>query len=419
MTIAEKILASHADKEEVAPGEYVWARVDETTASGRYLPELKRLGIRELFDPKRIFVLVDDHHAPSDDIVSAEAAARDRELVRLYGIEHFYEYGRHGVKHNVLAENGYMVPGDLIAMGDSHSTSFGVFNAAACPILVESLYVAIKGQLWFRVPETVKFWLTGALPEMCVGKDVILKIAGTYGTDVALYRAVEFLGPLAETMSLASRWTMSTMGSDIGAKFAMFEADQKTYDFLKGRTGERFYRGQAVTSDPDAVYAQEYVVDASDLKPMVACPHDPSNVKPITQVEREKIQIHQGFIGSCANGRQEDLAMAAAILEGRKVHPNVRLIVIPASMEVWRDALKAGWFDTFMDAEAIICNPTCGPCMGSQLGILAAGERCISASTRNFQGRMGSPDSEVYLGNAATVAASAVAGYIVDPRNYG
>jgi 3-isopropylmalate/(R)-2-methylmalate dehydratase large subunit len=284
---------------------------------------------------------------------------------------------------------------------------------------VEALYVAIKGQFWFRVPETIKFWLTGTLPEQCVGKDVLLKIAGTYGTDVALYRAVEFLGPLAEAMSLASRWTMSTMGRDIGAKFAMFEADQKTFDFLQGRTGARPYRGHPVSSDPDAVYAQEYVVDVSDLEPMVACPHDPSNVKPVTQVEREKIQIHQGFIGSCANGRQEDLAIAAAILEGRKVHRNVRLIVIPASMEVWRDALQAGWFDTFMEAEAVVCNPTCGPCMGSQLGILAAGERCIAASTRNFQGRMGSPNSEVYLGNAATVAASAVAGYIVDPRQYG
>jgi 3-isopropylmalate/(R)-2-methylmalate dehydratase large subunit len=419
MTIAEKILASHSGEEEVTPGDYVWARIDETTAHGSYLPELKRLGIKELFDPKRIFVLLDDHRAPPNNIASAEAAARDREFVNTYEIAHWFEYGRHGIKHNVLAENGFVVPGDLIAMSDSHSTSFGVFNALATPINVESIYVIIKGQLWFRVPKTIQFWLTGKLPEMCVGKDVILKIAGTYGTDVALYKAVEFLGPLVKTMSLASRWTMSTMGSDIGAKFAMFEADQKTFDFLKGRTIERPYQGEPVTSDPDAVYAQEYVVDVSDLEPMVACPHDPSNTKPVTKVEKERIKIDQGVIGSCANGRQEDLKMAAEILEGRKVHPHVRLIVIPSSMEVWRDAQKAKWFDTFVEAEAVVCNPTCGPCMGSQLGILAAGERCISSSTRNFKGRMGSPESEVYLGNAATVAASAVAGYIVDPRKYG
>jgi 3-isopropylmalate/(R)-2-methylmalate dehydratase large subunit len=332
--------------------------------------------------------------------------------VKKYNITHWYEYGRHGILHQVFPENGYVRPGELIAMTDSHSTTYGAFNAASCSINVEGISVAIKGELWFRVPETIKFNLDGKLPEMCVGKDVILKIAGDYGTDVAIYQAVEFLGKAAEEMSLASRWTMSNMAAEIGAKFAIFEADQKTFDFLEGRTNRPY---TPVTPDPDAVYAEEYTVDVTKIVPMVACPHDPGNVKPVS--EAAGIKINQGFIGSCTNGRQEDLEMAARILEGKKVHPDVRLIISPASMEVWKDALRAGWLEIFADAEALVCHPTCGPCAGQHLGILAAGERCISSTNRNFQGRMGSPESEVYLANAGTVAASVITGEITDPRN--
>ncbi len=261
------------------------------------------------------------------------------------------------------------------------------------------------------MPESIKFQLVGKLPNMCVGKDVILKIAADYGTDVALYKSVEFLGPVAKEMSLASRWTMANMGVELGAKFAIFEADEKTFDFLKGRTDKPY---TPVSADPDAIYEREYTVDVTDLEPMVACPHDPSNSKPISEVEG--IKVDQGFIGSCTNGRQEDLEMAASILKGRKVHPDVRLIISPSSMEVWKDAHRAGWLQTFVEAEALLYPPSCTLCDGHGMTIMAAGERCISTQNRNFQGRLGSPQSEVYLANAATVAASAIAGEITNPR---
>jgi len=416
MTMAEKILASHSipQKEEVKPGEYLWARIDETNASDTEYKELKKLGIKKVFDPDRVYI-VQDHEAPPPNVEIAEKVADKRRFVKEYGITHWYELGRHGILHQLFPEQGYVVPGDLVAMTDSHSTTYGFLNAASCPINVESIYVLIHGKLWFRVPESIKFELTGKLPELCVGKDVLLKIAGDYGTDVALYKSIEFLGPLASNMSLASRWTMCNMGVDLGAKFAMFEADNKTFDFLKGRTDRPY---NPVSPDPDAEYEKEYNVDVTDLEPMVGCHPDPSNSKPASEVEKENIKIHQGWLGSCTNGRIEDLRMAAKILEGNKVHPDVRLIISPASMEVWKDALKAGFFEIFTESEALICHPTCGPCSGLHMGILAAGERCISTSNRNFQGRMGSKESEVYLANAATVAASVIEGTIVDPRRY-
>ena len=412
-TIVEKVLAAHSGKEVVKPGEYVEATIDETKVCARQYDALKNLGVK-LFDPNRIWV-VDDHKAPPPDREAAEQVAKTRRLVKEYNIVHWYEYGRHGILHQRFPETGFCVPGDLIAMTDSHSTTYGAFNAVGCPIYVEALYVLIKGRLWFRVPETIKFNITGHLPKMTVGKDVILKIAGTYDTDVALYKAVEYLGPTAKEMSLSSRWTMSNMGIEIGAKCAVFEADEKTMEFLKGRTDRQ---PRPTSSDKDAKYARVIDIDVSDLEPMVALPHDPGNSVPVSQVASKGIKINQGFIGTCTNGRFEDLKMTADILEGNKVHPDVRLIISPNSMEVWKDALKAGLFDIFVDANALVCHPTCGPCMGSHLGILAAGERCISTQNRNFQGRMGSPESEIYLSNAATVAASVIEGRIADPRKY-
>jgi 3-isopropylmalate/(R)-2-methylmalate dehydratase large subunit len=412
MTIAEKILASHSGKAIVRPGEYVWATIDETNAEPETFESLEKLGIQKVFDPDRIFV-VSDHLAPPANIPSAEAVATLRRGVQKYGIKHWFEYGRHGILHQLFPEQGFVQPGDLIAMVDSHSTTYGAFNAASCAIYVEAIHILITGRLWFRVPETIKFEIQGKMPPLCVGKDVILKIAAEYGTDVAIYKSIEFQGPAVRTMSLASRITMCNMGSELGAKFAIVEADEKTFDFLRGRTSKPY---TPVFADPDACYESIYTVDITKLTPMVALPHDPSNSKPVT--EAKGIKIHQAFIGACTNGRQEDLEMAAKILKGRKVHPSVRLIVSPASMEVWKDALEAGWLKTFIDAEALVCHPTCGPCAGQHLGILAAGERCLSTTNRNFQGRMGSPDSEVFLANAATVAASAIAGEIADPREF-
>jgi 3-isopropylmalate/(R)-2-methylmalate dehydratase large subunit len=416
MTIAEKILAIHSGRENVTPGEYVWAKVDETSPGINVwaFKELRELGIKKVFDPERVWNVY-FNPAPPQSVETAEDVAALRRAVEEYGMKNWFEYGRHGIIHQVFAENGYCVPGDLVAMEDSHTTSYGVFNVASCPIYIECAYVMATGKLWFLVPESIKFWLTGRLPELCMGKDVMLKILATWGSDVALYKSAEFLGPLAREMTLASRWTIAAMGIEIGAKFALFEADQKTFDFLKGRTNRSY---NPVKSDSDAQYAQEYVVDVTDLEPLVACPHDPSNVRSTVEVEKENVKINQVFLGSCINGRQEDLEIAARILDGNKIHPDVRMIVSPASMEVWKDALKAGWLETFAEAETLVCHPTCGPCSGGDLGVLAAGEACISSSCRNFQGRMGSSKSSIYLANAATAAASAIAGKIVDPRKY-
>ncbi len=414
MTMAEKILAKHSGLENVRPGQYVTARVDMLQAldvGSTLYHQLKEIGVTKVWDPARITVDC-CHWVPPRDIESAEGYADNRRFVKEFGIKHWYEIGRGGICHQIFPEHGHALPGNLVVGMDSHTTSYGAFNVASTAIQApEVCYVAAKGEIWFRVPETIRFELDGELPPRLMGKDVILKIAGDYGTDVALYKSVEFVGPAVKKMSLDSRWCIANMGVEIGAKFALFEADRKTLSFLKGRTSESF---SPVKSDKDAVFEQVYRLDVSNLEPQVACPHDVGNVKPVSRLGR--VPINQAFVGSCTGGRYEDLAIAAEIVKGKTVHPDVRMIVIPASTEVYKKALQRGLLATFVEAQAIVCGPTCGPCGGSHLGILAAGERCIAASNRNFKGRMGSPDSEVYLGSPATVAASAITGYIADPR---
>lgn len=414
MTMAEKILARASGTSEVKAGEYVTAKVDKVMAHdllANLYTAFKDIGIDKVWDPDKL-ILICDHIVPARDIASAEGNVRLRKFVKEYGITHWYDVGRGGVCHQAFPEKGHALPGTLVVGLDSHTTSYGAFNVAATAIQApEAYYVIAKGECWFRVPETIRFEILGQLPERVIGKDVILKIAGDHGTDFALYRSVEFVGPAVEKMSLAGRWTMANMGVEVGAKFAIFEADEKTLDFLKGRTQEPF---TPVVSDADAIFEQRLQLDVSDLEPQVACPDDVGNVERISEIGR--IPIDQAFVGSCTGGRLEDLEVAAAILQGKTVHPDVRMIVIPASMEVYKEALEAGLLATFVDAGAFICGPTCGPCMGGHAGILAAGERCVSATNRNFKGRMGSPESEVYLASAATVAASAVAGFIADPR---
>lgn len=296
-------------------------------------------------------------------------------------------------------------------MIDSHSTTYGAFNAASCAIYMDAVYVLMRGELWFKVPESICFHVSGKLPECCMGKDIILKIIGTCGTDGALYKAAEITGPTIRELSLSGRWTICNMAAETGAKFAIMEADEKVYDFLKGRTDKPFH---PVFPDKDARYSARYDIDVTNLSPQVACPHDPSNVKPVEAVAG--IPFQQALIGSCTNGRLEDFAVAARILKGKKVHPRIRLLVIPASMEVWRAAMRAGYFDVLTEAGALVCHPTCGPCAGQHLGVLASGEVCLSTTNRNFQGRMGSPQSSVYLASPATVAASCINGVITDPR---
>ena len=416
MTIAEKILASHAGLKEVKAGQYVTAKVDKLMAGhGGYGDTLakgfRETGITKVWDPDRVIFIM-DHDVPAMDLKVAEECATARRFVKEFGITEFYEVGKGGICHQLMPEKGHALPGTLVAGMDSHTTSYGAFNCAATAIQYpEACYLAAKGEIWFRVPETIRYEITGKLPPMIFGKDVILKIAGDNGTDFAIYKSIEFVGPAVEQLTLADRWTMANMGVEVGAKFALFEADHKTLAFLKGRTKEKF---TPVTSDADALFEQTIKLDISRLEPQVAFPHEISNVRPAS--EAGQVYINQAFLGSCTGGRMEDLEAAAKVMGKRKVQAGVRMIVIPASAEIFDKALSSGLLQQFADAGAFIAGPSCGPCGGGSMGVLAAGERCISTSNRNFKGRMGSTESEVYLSSAATVAASAVTGYITDPR---
>jgi 3-isopropylmalate/(R)-2-methylmalate dehydratase large subunit len=412
MTIAEKILAAHAGRSSVRPGEYVWCKVDAT--SGHMLGALERLGVQQVWDPDRVYV-VEDHLAPPPTVEAANAVADLRRLVRKYGITHFFEFGRGGILHQLFPENGMIAPGELIAMGDSHSTSGGVFNACVTNSAIDALYILAFGELWFRVPESVQVVVDGQLPSWCVGKDVILLIAGQLGTDFGLYKSIEYTGAAARQMTLAQRWTIANMGVEVGAKFAIFECDEKTEEWLASRVARPY---EPVTADDDAQYEAVHRFDVTGLEPMVAFPHDPGNVHPARDAQDTGIRIDQAFLGSCTNARQEDLEVAARVMKGRKVADGVRMLVSPASQEVYRDALKAGWLEVLADAGCVVEHSTCGPCFGGHLGVLGDGEVCISSSNRNFQGRMGSGKAQVYLASPATVAASAVAGRIVDPREF-
>ena len=412
MTIAEKILAAHAGADSVKPGQYVWCKVDAT--SGHRLADLEALGVDRVWDKDKVF-MVDDHQAPPPTIAAANKVKELRRLIKKYDITNYFEYGRGGILHQVFAENGMYAPGELIAQCDSHSTAGGVFNACVTNANLDAVHVLAFGELWFRVPESVRVVLNGTLPGWCVGKDVILKVASELGTDYGLYRSVEYVGPVASQMSIAQRWTVTNMGVEVGAKFAIFEGDEKTDAFLEGRL-DRSY--EHVSADADASYETEYEFDLSDLTPMVARPGDPGNGVPVESVKGERVKVDQAFLGSCTNARLEDLEVAAKVLDGKKVHPDVRMLVSPSSQAVFGEALKAGYLETLVNAGALVEHSTCGPCYGGHLGILGDGETCISSSNRNFTGRMGSPLAHVWLASPATVAASALAGEIVDPREY-
>ena len=415
MTLAEKILARASGRSLVKPGDYVVANIDLAMAHegmrGVY-PVLKEAGVKKLWDPEKVVNLF-DHWAPAPTVEAAQHHQTIRRAIEEYGIR--YAYGENaGICHQVLPEKGHVVPGDLIVGTDSHTVTYGAFGAAGTGIgYSEMAYVLATGKLWFRIPETIQFQMEGDLPKGVMSKDLLLCIAGRYSAEVAQYKAIEFGGSTASKLSLAGRMTMSNMSVELGAKFGFFQPDGKVAEFLKGRARKSYAMTQA---DPDASYENVYQVDVSRLEPQVALPGNIDHVKPISQLG--KVGIDQAFIGSCTNGRIEDLQIAASILKGKKVDRRVRLLVIPASWEVYREALKSGILETLIDAGAVICNSTCGPCFGGHMGLLAPGERCIASINRNFQGRMGSEEAEVYLGSPATVAASAVEGTIADPRNY-
>jgi 3-isopropylmalate/(R)-2-methylmalate dehydratase large subunit len=413
MTLAEKILARASGNKEVAAGDYVTAKIDVAMAhegAAWVIDELMKAGIDRVWDPERIVILF-DHWAPAPTELTAEMHKKIREFVKRHKIKHFYDI-KAGICHQVMPEMGHVRPGELIVGTDSHTTTYGAFGAGGTGIGTTDMAVVFAtGELWFRVPESIKFRIKGTLPKYVTSKDVILKIAGDYGTEVAQYKSVEFEGPTISNMNIASRMTLSNMAMEIGAKFALIAPDDKTISYVKSRTTKPF---TPLYPDPDAIYEKMYELDVSDLEPQVAFPHSVGNVKPISKAEG--IKIDQAFLGSCTNGRLEDLVAAAEVLKDRRVHPDVRMIVIPASREVYLEALRAGIIETLLKAGAVVCNPTCGPCMGTHLGLLAEGERCISSSNRNFKGRMGSSKAEIYLASPYVVAASAVKGEITDPR---
>lgn len=413
MTMAEKILARAAGKAAARAGEYVDARIDLAMLNDVMINVIKILeqaDVSRVWDASRVVVVL-DHFAPASTIQHAEGHRKVRQEVERLGIRHFFDVGA-GVAHQVLPETGHVLPGELVVGTDSHSTIYGAFGAAGAGLgFSEMAYVLATGELWFRVPPTIGFVLNGVLPSAVTSKDVMLSIAGSLGTEFAQYKAIEFSGPAAEKMTISSRMTMSNMGVEIGAKFAFFHGNQTVAEFLSGRARRSF---SSCLPDPDATYEQKIELDVSSVEPLVAVPHDVGSVRRVSELG--VVPIDQAFLGSCTNGRLEDLSMAAAILANKHVNPRTRLLVVPASREIYLEATRRGVLATLADAGAVILNPGCGPCIGSHEGVLAAGERCLSSSNRNFKGRMGSPEAEIYLASPLTVAASAVAGKITDPR---
>ena len=416
MTITEKILAAHAGLEEVEPGQLINCRLDLALANDVTAPiaikEFAKTGVAKVFDPAKI-ALVPDHYTPNKDIKSAEQAKLVREFAHAQGITHYYEIGRMGVEHALLPEQGVVGPGDVIIGADSHTCTYGALGAFATGVgSTDAAAGMATGEAWFKVPSAIKFNVTGELSPWVCGKDIILHIIGMIGVDGALYQSMEFTGDTIARLGMDDRMTICNMAIEAGGKNGIIAVDDTTRAYVDGR-----FERQSVEyfSDPDAVYAQVFEIDASTIVPTVAYPHLPSNTRPVA--DARDVWIDQVVIGSCTNGRIEDLRIAASILKGHKAAANVRLIIIPATQEIYRQAMHEGLFDIFLDANAAVSTPTCGPCLGGHMGILAAGERALSTTNRNFVGRMGDPTSEVYLCSPAVAAASAVLGHIALPED--
>lgn len=410
MTMIEKLLARAAHKAGVTPGDIVTVDVDQAVVLDSAFSIPGRFPIPEsVWDPARVAVVY-DHTVPAPNIVIANGLRNGRAFARKFGLR-FYGEGRHGISHQLMAELGFARPGTILVCSDSHTCASGAFNCGARGVGSEELlYVICKGQSWFIVYPTIRYVLTGEFEEGVYPRDIIHYIAGRYGDHVG--HNVEYVGPAVKRMSMSGRQTMATMSAELSAEFALFEADEVTLSYLKGRTDASF---EPVFADADADYADVRTIDLGDVEPLIVMPHFvPNNVKPVSEVKG--LRIDQAFIGSCANARIEDLRVAAGILKERRVHRDVRLIITPSSSDVMKQAAREGLIEIFIDAGALVTNPTCGACFGGSMGVIAEGERCLTSSTRNFKGRMGSPDSEVLMASPATVAASAVAGKIWDPR---
>ena len=414
LTLAEKILAAHSDKKRVSPGEFINVRVDLILANDITAPiaikEFQRIGVKRVFDSKKV-VMVPDHFVPNKDIASAEQAKLMREFARKQRIIYF-EVGQMGIEHVLLPEQGLVLPGDVVIGADSHTCTYGALGAFATGMGSTDIAAAMAtGDIWMKVPPTIKLVYHGSLREWVGGKDLILHTIGDIGVDGALYSVMEFAGETIDRLSVDGRFTIANMAIEAGAKAGIFRIDNKTQLYIKSRAKRPYL---VYEPDNDAEYSQVIEYDVSSIEPQVALPHSPANAKPISQVG--EIEIDQVVIGSCTNGRLEDLRIAGQILKRRKVHPRVRCIILPGSQQVYLDALTDGLMEIFIKAGAVVSTPTCGPCLGGHMGVLADGERCISTTNRNFVGRMGSPKSEIYLANPAVAAASAIMGRIASPQ---
>lgn len=418
MTITEKILAAHCGKKEVVPGELIMANVDLALANDVTAPlaikEFEKTGVSQVFDKEKI-ALVPDHFTPNKDINSAEQAKILRDFAKKHNIKHYFEIGEMGVEHALLPEKGIVLPGDLVIGADSHTCTYGALGAFATGVGSTDIAACyLTGKAWFKVPESMKFIINGKRKPFVYGKDIILYIIGKIGVDGALYRAMEFSGETIRTLSMDSRFSICNMAIEAGGKNGIIEPDEVTLSYVKERAKREF---KVYKSDNDARYIDIIEIDMSKVEPQIAFPHLPENTRPVS--ESTNISIDQVVIGSCTNGRIEDMRIAGKVLKGKKVAPYVRLIIIPATQEVYKQCLKEGLAEIFIEAGAALSTPTCGPCLGGHMGILAKGERALATTNRNFVGRMGHPESEVYLCNPAVAAASAVLGRIGSPEEIG
>ncbi|UCG79517.1 MAG: 3-isopropylmalate dehydratase large subunit [Nitrospirota bacterium] len=418
MTITEKILAAHCGKDDLGPGELINARVDIVLANDITAPisikEFGKIGADDVFDKDRI-ALIPDHFAPQKDIKAAEQCKMLRDFSKDHSLSLYFEVGRMGVEHALLPEQGIVVPGDLVIGADSHTCTYGALGAFSTGVGSTDVAAAMAtGECWFKVPESMKFVYYGKLNKWVGGKDLILHTIGDIGVDGALYRAMEFEGEVIDSLPMHGRLTMCNMAIEAGGKNGIIRPDSITEEYVKGRAKREY---KFYSSDKNANYIDIREYDCAKIKPTVSCPHLPSNTRPAEELG--DISIDQVVVGSCTNGRLEDLREAASVIRGHKVNPNMRMIVIPATQEIYMNAMKEGLIETFIEADAAVSTPTCGPCLGGHMGILAKGERAVATTNRNFVGRMGHPESEVYLSSPAIAAATAVKGRIATPDELG
>lgn len=414
MTMTQKILAEHAGLESVVAGQLIKAKLDMVLGNDITTPvavnEFEKAGFNGIFDREKIS-LVMDHFTPNKDIKAAEQCKQCRTFARKFDVKNFFDVGRMGIEHALLPEQGIVKAGDVIIGADSHTCTYGALGAFSTGVGSTDMAAGMAtGEAWFKVPEALKFELKGQLQENVTGKDVILHIIGMIGVDGALYKSMEFTGEGVGSLSMDDRLCIANMAIEAGGKNGIFPVDEITEEYMKGRVRGEWKKYEA---DPDAEYASVYEINLSELKPTVSFPHLPENTRTIDEVGN--VAIDQVVIGSCTNGRLEDMAIAAKIFEGKKVHDNVRAIIIPATQQIYKECIRLGYMDTFIDAGCVVSTPTCGPCLGGHMGILAEGERCVATTNRNFVGRMGHVKSEVYLASPAVAAASAITGRISGP----